>query len=174
MSLNRDSKKNKFVLNNHSSFFFFKTLEEEGDGGGTKNGLKPQRTRAQEINSLNIVVRALRIALVPTPTFPTNAKFLSSLLSSFWGMLLKEVWINYVYYRCVKKFSHKGSRHLNRRHRAFFEFFRSKNENRKKLEKYPKAHSPMRDSVPQSRELTDRWVSCRHEWADVAGGGLGI
>ena len=84
-------------------FFFFQ--EEEGDGGGTKNGLKPQRTRDHEINSMNIDVRALRIALVTTPTFPTNAKFLSSLLSSFWGIfVLKEVWINYVYYRCVKKF----------------------------------------------------------------------
>ena len=32
----------------------------------------------------------------------------------------------------------------------------------------------MRDSVPQSRELTDSRVSCRQEWDDAAGGGLGI
>ena len=97
------SKKKVIKKINRDTFSF--ELEEAGDGGGTKNGLKPQRTRAQEINSLNIDVRALRIALVPTPTFPTNAKFLSSLLSSFWGMLLKEVWVNYVYYRCVKNFA---------------------------------------------------------------------
>ena len=66
-----------------------------------KNLKQTKYVRLTVRNTMMILKRMIR----------KKCKFLSSISSSFWGMywLLKEVWINYVYYRCVKKLSHKVS-----------------------------------------------------------------